>query len=105
MAGRAAKPLVILDRPHGFLDWLGGIIPAALLVVDIVHVRALAGDAVALLAGQALRVLEVLARIGVAAVVIVLDGELVALEVLDHLRLFRQVGVALLRTAIPRRRR
>ena len=103
MAGRAAKPLVVLDRAHGLFDWLGRIIPTALLVVDIVHVGALAGNAVALLARQAFRVLEVHARIGVAAIVIVLDGELVALEVLNHLRLFRQVGVALLRTAVPRR--
>ena len=104
MARRAAEPLVIFNRRHDFVNRLRSVIPAALLVKDIVHVRSLAGNAAALLARQALRVLEVHARIGVAAVVIVLDGELVALEVLDHLRLFRQMRVLRLGTAVPRRR-
>lgn len=105
VARRAAKPLVVLNGCHDFVDRLRGVIPAALLVVDIVHVRALAGDAVALLAGQALRVLEVLACVRVTAVIIILERKLVALEVLDHLRLFRQVRVLRLGTAVPRRRR
>ena len=94
MAARAAEPLVVFDGRHDFVNRLRGVCPAALLVVDVVHVRAFARDAAAFLARQALRALEVLARIGMAARDVILQREFVALEVFEDLGLDVEIGVA-----------
>ena len=48
---------------------------------------------------------EIVARIRMPAVIVILDGELVSLEVLEHLGLVFEIGVALHAAAVARGRR
>ena len=104
VTGRTSDPFVVLDGSHDLVDGLGSVGPAALLKVHVVHVRTLAGDTASLLPRQALRILEVHAGISMSPIVIILDSELIAFEIFQHLRLFHQMGIFRLGASITRRR-
>ena len=92
MTGGAGDRGVIRHLVGKLLEILQRVVPAHRVEKNVFRIGALTGDAGTVLLGyrRALRTLDVLERIDMAAVIVVVHGKGIALPVFDHLRLVHE---------------
>ena len=106
VARRAGDRSVVRHLIGKLLEILQRVVPAHRVEKNVFRIGALTGDARARLIdlGRAQRVLDVLKRVDMAAVIVILQGKGIALPVFDHLGFVHEPRMDA-RTAVARRGR